>query len=152
MRVLGPIGVCLLFVAALFGCNGQDAGTAPSGTPVPTTTPIPTTAPVATAAPTPTVAASPPPSSTPTTVPIGLAANVYWAWSIDTVPAGTPERLGAGSRSVERVAPLQSALAALLLGPDPIEREIGMSSEVPSGTKLLAVAISQDGVATVDLS
>jgi hypothetical protein len=44
-----------------------------------------------------------------------------------------------------------AAMKALLAGPSPAEREAGLATSVPAGTKLLGIAIKK-GVATVDLT
>ncbi|HXF82951.1 MAG TPA: GerMN domain-containing protein [bacterium] len=56
-----------------------------------------------------------------------------------TVPSGDP------------AAVLRAALTELLEGPTPEERAQGLVSQIPPGTRLLAVRI-EDGVARVDLS
>jgi len=113
----------------------------------------------ATATPEPTVAATTDTTGTPTAAPVPelisadplQSVNVYWSWSIPTVPAGSPERLGAGTRSVNAADAAQEAVLALLEGPNTTETEIGMSSNVPADTELLGLSIS-GGTATVDLS
>lgn len=77
--------------------------------------------------------------------------NVYWGWMIDTVPTGSPERLGAGGRVVGAGPLPELAMVALLDGPNAVETEIGMITSIPAGTRLLGVEVSGD-VATVDLS
>ena len=86
-----------------------------------------------------------------TTAPAGetMRANVYWAWSIPT-SVGTPERLGAGSRSVPVDDPLTAAVAALLDGPNEAETAVGMGTAIPAGTTVLGVDVD-GGVARVDL-
>ncbi len=80
-----------------------------------------------------------------------VVANVYWAWSIPSAPGDSPERIGAGGRPVSTASPAHDAMEALLAGPDAIETEIGMTTEIPADTELLDIAID-DGTATVDLS
>ncbi len=46
----------------------------------------------------------------------------------------------------------KESLAALLEGPTATESQSGLSSLIPAGTKLLAVSVGADGVATVNLS
>lgn len=85
---------------------------------------------------------------------VDTRVNVYWGWSIDSIVAGTPERIAAGGRTVQAPSatpPLEATMAALLDGPDSLELEIGMTTLVPSATALLGVELA-DGVATVDLS
>ncbi|MDH4170752.1 MAG: GerMN domain-containing protein [Acidimicrobiia bacterium] len=89
-------------------------------------------------------------STTSAPAPDGADVNVYWSWTIPTVASGTPERLGAGGRPADEATPA-SAMAALLAGPSDIEAEIGMGSEIPTGTELLGVEVD-DGTATVDLN
>lgn len=59
---------------------------------------------------------------------------------------------------VERTVPgrgaeatLRGAIEALLIGPTPEERERGLSTEIPAGTRLRALTV-REGVATIDLS
>ena len=76
--------------------------------------------------------------------------NVYWPWTVLNVP-GTPERIGAGARTVPGDTPVRNALDALFAGPNTIESDIGMLTVVPEGTRVLGIAV--DGTtATVDLS
>lgn len=109
------------------GCGGQNAGgetPATTGTAPPTTTEAPGT----TEAP-----------------PLGRTTFlVYFARG---------ERLGVASRSVAKTEAVgAAALTALLGGPSGDESEAaGLGSEIPAGTRLLGLSIS-DGVATVDLS
>lgn len=78
---------------------------------------------------------------TSTTTPSRLVAvRVYFA---------RDEKVATAGRSVEPPAVARGALQALLSGPDAFERDLGMRSEIPTGTKLLGVAI-RDGGATVD--
>lgn len=79
----------------------------------------------------------------PSTAPDGLAqVNVYFMRGED---------LGVARRQVERVAVLAEALRALVDGPSPSDSAAGFVTAIPSGTKLLGVAI-QNRTATVDLS
>lgn len=61
------------------------------------------------------------------------------------------EAVATAGRTVEGPEVGRGALQALLAGPDGIETEIDMGSEIPEGTELLDLDIA-DGVATVDLS
>jgi len=107
----------------------------------------------------PTVAPPTDTTGTPTAAPVPeltsedplQSVNVYWSWSIPTVPTGSPERLGASTRDVNAADAARGAVEALLDGPNAVETEIGMSSNVPAGTELLDLSIS-GGTATVDLS
>lgn len=73
---------------------------------------------------------------------------MYWSWSIDTIVANNPERLGTGGRNV---ASPDQAISALLMGPSSLETELGMGTNIPEGTALLNLAVDA-GVATIDLS
>jgi spore germination protein GerM len=129
----------------LTGCGDDDAASDDPAT-------TGTTAPAAT---TTTEAGSTTSTSEPDTTPVATdeVANVYWAWTVDTTSAQTPEQLGAGGRSSGSGAAMDpaDAVAALLEGPNELETEIGMITEIPDGTELLAVEVG-DGVAVVDLS
>ena len=140
----------LLVVAilALFltGCGDDDqAEPAITGS----TTPVSSTS--STSAPDVTTTSTSEPGTTP--VPAGSVSNVYWAWTVDTTSAQTPEQLGAGGRSSgSRVAmDPGDAMNALLEGPDDLEAEIGMTTAIPAETELFSVEVS-DGLAVVDLS
>ncbi|HSL58499.1 MAG TPA: Gmad2 immunoglobulin-like domain-containing protein [Acidimicrobiales bacterium] len=61
------------------------------------------------------------------------------------------EHVATAGRDVEAPAVADGAMRALLAGPEGIEAELGMGSEIPEGTELLGVDVA-DGVATVDLS
>lgn len=61
------------------------------------------------------------------------------------------ERLVIVHRQVAAPEVLRGALSALLAGPSAAERGIGTASAVPTGTRLIDVALSE-GLATVDLS
>lgn len=137
--------LCVLsVVGALAGCTKDTTEVIAEPAPTATDTPTPTAAPD-------TPPATTEPAATPVPVPMSTV-NVYWAWTIDSVPGGTPERLGAGSRTVSGTSTLRAALEALLAGPDDVESSIAMGTQIPAGTELLDVTISGDGIATVDLS
>jgi germination protein M len=68
--------------------------------------------------------------------------RVYFAWN---------EAVGTAGRTVAAPEVGRGAMEALLDGPEGIETEMGMGTEIPEGTELLDLDIS-DGVATVDLS
>ncbi len=77
--------------------------------------------------------------------------NVYWGWIVQNPVGGSPERIGAGSRMVRADAPTRHSLEAMFAGVDAVEREIGMTSSIPEGTRVLGISV--DGAtATVDLS
>ncbi len=61
------------------------------------------------------------------------------------------EHIATGGRLVEGPAVARGAMEALLAGPSALERDLGMSSEAPAGTRLLDIDIA-NGLATVDLS
>jgi germination protein M len=113
----------LLAVGAACGGGGEESKakttTAPT-TSVPTSTSAPTT-------------------TTPSRL---IAVRVYFARNEN-------EKVATAGRSVEPPALARNALQALLSGPDPLERDIGMHSEIPTGTRLLGVKIS-DGEAIAD--
>jgi hypothetical protein len=96
--------------------------------------------------PTPTASSAPEPSGS--TAPSSsrpaatTAVRVYFART---------EKVATAGREVEPPALARGALLALLEGPDEVEAGIGMGTEIPDGTRLLGVNIS-DGTATVDLS
>ena len=158
-----PRCVALIGVAALglgvFGaaCGGDDdtpsastitVTTAESATATtadaPPTTAGPTTAPPTTAAPT--------TAATTTAVPVETTlVKVYWGWTVLNPPAGSPERIGAGAREVEADTPLRNSLAALFDGLSPVEQAIGMTTSIPSGTRVLGTSVD-DTTATIDLS
>lgn len=71
-----------------------------------------------------------------------IPVRVYFAWK---------EKVGTVGRTVDETAPARGAVEALLQGPDRFEHDIGMKTEIPSGTKLLGLNVA-NGVATVDLS
>lgn len=62
------------------------------------------------------------------------------------------EHVATGGREVEVPAVAAGAVEALLAGPDDLESEIGMLTEIPEGTELLGIDVDDAGVATVDLS
>lgn len=90
----------------------------------------------------------PPPTTavadTTTSVPAGdaVAVRVYFARN---------ELVATAGRAATAPAVARGALTELLAGPDDFEASIGMSTEIPEGTELLGVDIT-DGAATVDLS
>jgi hypothetical protein len=61
------------------------------------------------------------------------------------------EHIATGGRMVMAPAVARGAIEALLAGPSTLERDLGMGSEVPAGTRLLDIDIA-NGLATVDLS
>jgi hypothetical protein len=87
------------------------------------------------------VTGAPPPSST-SEAPALTDVKIYLLRG---------ERLAIAHREVPGPATLRGALAELLAGPTSDELERGLHSEVPVGTRLLDVALT-DGLSTVDLS
>lgn len=71
-----------------------------------------------------------------------VGVRVYFARAGAVATAG---------RFVPPPAVAQGAMEALLAGPQGIETEIGMGTEIPAGTQLLGLDVA-DGTATVDLS
>ncbi len=123
------------------------AATDPPATDRPTTEP-PVTEPPKTDPP----ATEPPVTEPATTEPVGTTlVNVYWASIVLSPVPGNEERIGAGARTVAADTPVRNSLEALLAGTDAIEADIGMSSLIPVGTRVLGIAID-DTTATVDLS
>lgn len=148
------LGVAVALVALfLVGCGDDEEPAVDTMMPTTIAETMPPTEPVTV----PTTAA---PSAAPTTIEAvsSPSVNVYWSWTVPTSD-GTPERLGAGGRVVivsdtggDRVADLAaSVIEELLAGPDEVEAEIGMLTNIPNGTELLGVDVA-DGTATVDLS
>ena len=134
-----------VFALVLTGCGDDDSDeTAITGA-------TPTTAADATTTTDPEAATTSTSDPGTTPVPAGEGVTVYWAWTVDTTTATTPEQLGAGGRATSGEAPAEDALAALLEGPDELETEIGMTTEIPEGTAVLDLVI-EDGIAIVDLS
>lgn len=78
-------------------------------------------------------------------------ANVYWAWEILNPPAGSPERIGAGTREVEADIPIRNSLEAMFSGLSAAEQSAGMTTSIPAGTRVLGVA-ADGATVTVDLS
>lgn len=136
----------VLAATFLVGCGDGD-DTTPDTTPDTTTVPAQTTTNVTSTT-----------TATTTSEPASWSpVNVYWSWTIPT-SYGTPERLGAGGRLVtasdtgsDTTALAEAAIEALLAGPDEVESEIGMLTNIPDGTELLGVDVA-DGTATVDFS
>ncbi len=114
----------LLAVAAACGGGGEEQKATPEKTTTAPTTSVPTST-------------APPTTTTPSRL---IAVRVYFARN---------EKVATAGRSVEPPALARGALQALLSGPDPLERDIGMHSEIPTGTKLLGVKIT-DGEAIAD--
>jgi hypothetical protein len=119
--------VLLVAVALLAGCGGDagDETASPGGGSTATAT-----------APSPTTATDSEPA------PAQSRVAVYFV---------RDEKLGVGARKAEGEAVARAALEALLDGPSPDERAAGLTTEIPSGTDLLDLAVT-DGTATVDLS
>ena len=148
--------VVAVFTLFLVGCGDDDTADEPAITG--STAPVSTTSSTTPESTTTTdSAADTTTTSEPGTTPVAAedGSNVYWAWTVDTTSAATPEQLGAGGRPEiwrgDAFAPLD-ALDALLLGPNEIETEIGMTTEIPAGTTLLDFELTDGNVGVVDLS
>jgi hypothetical protein len=121
------VATAAAFVAA---CGGPGGGSSPN--------------PTATATVTPTPSASPSPTTAPTATPSATTTlSLYFLRG---------EELGVAERRVPvTTKPATAALEALLAGPTPAEKAAGLTSAVPSRTRLLGLSI--DGTtARVDLS
>jgi spore germination protein GerM len=119
-----------------------------------TTTPAPTT----TASTTTSVTTTSSSTTAPTTAPTTTTVATTVAPPTTAVPASTVsvylvrgQRLGVTRRSVPVPAVLRGALVALLEGPSAAERDEGLTTAIPAGTRLRSVALA-DGTATIDLS
>lgn len=122
-RVRRAIAVSLLACIVLAACGGDDDDGGASGST--TAEPSTTTATGAT--------------TTGTGAPM-FATTIYFL--------DEDAHLASAGR---QVASARAAIDALLAGPQGIEKEIGYSSAIPAGTRLLGLTVA-DGVATVDLS
>ncbi len=61
------------------------------------------------------------------------------------------DKVATARRQVADASGKDQAVQALLSGPNDFERSIGMSTDIPAGTKLLGINVT-DGTATADLS
>ena len=118
------------------GCSGQDGDSTTSASS--TTAATSTSASSSTSDTSSTTGAS---STTGTSSPSEARVRVYFS---------RDEAVATAGRSVAAPAVAEGALEELLDGPEGIETEIGMGSEIPEGTQLLGIDISA-GTATVDL-
>jgi spore germination protein GerM len=146
----------LMVVVAVVGllavsCGSDDGVTtdSTSTTAVDTTSTAPTTTAATTTQapttePTTTTTTTEPTTTTTTTTPDPNLEVVRVYWLRDT-------GIAVGGREVEMSSLPDSAMAALLEGPNTLETELGMSSAVPAGTEVLGLTI-ENGVATVDFS
>jgi hypothetical protein len=114
----------LLLVVALGGCGDDGGGDEPAE---PDTTP-PTTA-------------------VEVTVPDSVPANDVTALVFFTRDG----KVATAGRAVEPPGVARGAMEALLAGPDDFEAGLGITGEMPAGTRLLGVDVA-GGVATVDLT
>jgi spore germination protein GerM len=138
MKRLSLISLTLAagLVLALAACGGNDAvplGEVPSGT-------------------------SPDPAgtdTTPNTEPTGTGNEIpeeprseisYRIWLVHGESLTSVQRTGEATRAVGA-----ASLTSLLAGPTDLERESGVVTAIPDGTRLLGLVVS-DGIATVDLS
>ena len=119
--------------------QADTTSTSPPTTEAPTTQ-APTTEPTTTS----TVAPDPTTTPAPTTTPDPDLEVIRVYWLRDT-------GIAVGGREVPIASPPDSALDALLAGPNTLEIELGMLSAIPAGTEVLGLTI-EDGVATIDLS
>jgi len=152
MRLL-RIGLVVGVLVAATAC-GSDDSTSTETTPSsasPTTSQPATTAPTTTAdepasttASTPATSAPTPASTTTTTTTIPPVTDVK-------VYVLRDELLASAHREVEGTATLRGALTELLAGPTSEELAAGLHTEIPAGTDLLDLNLS-DGIVTVDLS
>lgn len=124
----------MLVLVATLALALAAAGCAPA-TPTPPAAPTPP----ATVSPSPSAPATPPvPAGSPAVVKVYFSLHEKMQPVARSAPAST-------------TAVLRAALTSLLRGPSPAEKESGLSSQIPSGTKLLGVSIASK-VAVVDLS
>lgn len=125
----------MLTVALMTACT-------PVVAPRPTGPSQPTSATPATVTPTPSLPATTTQPSAPATGPITISAYYSLHEKMQPVARTAP----AGTKAV-----LAAALRALLAGPSASERARGLSTQIPTGTKLLGVKLSGH-VATVNLN
>lgn len=114
--------VAVLVLSA--GCGGGDQQTVPTPTPSPS----------------PSTGASALPS--PTRSPVTAAVSAYFLKAEKVAPV---------ERAATSVGVGATAVRALLAGPTAAERQTGLSTAVPAGTRLRSLSIA-NGLATVDLS
>jgi len=134
----------LMVLTALGGCARRPAEPVPQQ---PTATPATTTVlPSATPQPEPPTA-TPAPEPTPVApAPSPVKTTTVRAFFV------RGEFLGLGrARTANAAAPARGALLQLLAGPTAAEKSWGLSTQIPSGTKLLGISIA-NGVATADFS
>ncbi len=157
-RCVALIGVVALG-SSVFGaaCGGEDDTTSASTTTATTAEPTTaattsTNAPTTTASPTTAAATTTTAAATTTAVPVPTTlVNVYWGWTVLNPPAGSPERIGAGAREVAADTPVRNSLEAMFAGVNSTEQTIGMTTSIPSGTRVLGISVD-DTTATIDLS
>lgn len=143
-RLPGGSAICAC-LAAVVGLTLLLVACGSSPTPQPTATVV-VTAPPATGS----------PSATPSTASSSVSAtttlSVYFMRPIGGAQPDHGPFIATAHRAVPATGtPATVAMRALLAGPSARERSIGMTSVIPSGTRLLGLTISS-GVATVDLS
>lgn len=131
---------------SLAGCGSSSQPPAGSSTSGPATSAT-STSPPAGSTPATSTPATPAPATSPgAPSPTAVTASTYFF-----TKAFMGERLAAAHRQVTPPTVATSALQQLLAGPSASERSAGLYSEIPAGTQLLGVSIS-NGTATVDLS
>jgi len=145
------VRVFLVFAVLTMGCGSSVSTTGTSSSteaiPSPSTTAEPPSS--STTSLQPSSSSTSTESTTTTVQSVEEEVNVYWGGMV-TNATGTPERLLAGGRIVSS-SPAHAAIEALLDGPNALETEIGMFTSIPTGTRLIDIAIA-NGVAIIDLS
>ena len=138
------IALIIGFLVAVSSCgSGDDAATtSPASTPSTSQSVTTTESPATTSTST---SIAPPPTTATTTTSVAPTLTDVKIYLL------RDERLAIVHRLVPGPAVLRGALTELLAGPTDAERADGLGSEVPLGTDLLDVDLT-DGLATVDLS
>lgn len=138
---LALLGVLTAFSPALSACSCTPPAPVPPSPQSSTTQP---------ATPSVSVSVAPEPTTAPTTTaPVTPKPVAHTTVRIYLIRG---EYLGVGmGRTAPVTSPARTAMAQLLGGPNLSEKKMGLSSEIPKGTKLLGLSIS-NGTATVNLS
>jgi hypothetical protein len=135
-----PVAVIALVILVLTACGGErptDAGPAPSRVPA-TDTSVPAVAPEQ---PGPAGPAQPATTSTRPAASTTVAIYLVKGEALEKVARRVPKVPGIGAQAME----------ALLEGPIAAEVAAGLTTAIPTGTRLLGLSI-EDGTATADLS